>query len=292
LDAAFSSVLFVSKILEGPLPRPERRSFVDNHFALLTGLAVVVLAGLRVYLTTGLSLPTALTVLSVVDRAQLLASTVLATVSVSVPLLYVVFFRDIRRWMTPHIRPSGASRAALAATTLFWMLGIFWMLLTPLWAGLALSFTSLFFFLVVTPLRKSRRVAARKNRPPKRNGPLASRYTWRDWFDAFIVNVCGIGLVVVMATPWLPREAVFLQGNDPPVVGHVVGTQGDMTLLLEERSVEVRWPRDPLWVKTDRLEHRITCGVEGPLLSLSAGDWMSAGSGADCEAIKRKETGD
>lgn len=223
------------------------RDFVDRHLALISALSLVVIAALRVLFVSTFDLPTALSVLAIVDRTQLLASSVLAAITVVLPVMFVQ--PSFRRWLLAGNR-AGASFSDQLRTGLLWVpvggIALFTFTI-PLATG---WFIGWLIYLVL--MRRLKSMARRKGQEVPRDGSPVLRTESNNWLFATLL---GSLLLTVMYQPWLAREAVELKGGDV-VVASVVGTQGDMTLLLERAGAGATW------VQTSSIEARSLCRTE------------------------------
>ncbi|MEV5041302.1 hypothetical protein [Microbacterium sp. LMI1x-1-1.1] len=220
------------------------RRFVDRHLALLGALFLVVIAILRVYFVAGFDMPTALSVLAIVDRTQLLTSSVLTGMVLVVPLIFIQ--PAFRKWVLAGNR-DGAPFSAQMRTALLWipLSGIVLSTFTvPLLIGWLVGWI---VYLVIHRWASKRAVKAGLA-PPAKNAPLFDQNT-NNWIAA---SALGFLAFSVLLQPWLAREAVSLRGGEQ-VVGSVVGTQGEMTLLLAAGR------RGAQWVATEGIESRELC---------------------------------
>ncbi|PWC06569.1 hypothetical protein [Mycetocola zhujimingii] len=245
------------------------RQFLDRHLALMGALLLVVLATMRVYFVAGFDLPTALSVLAIVDRTQLLTATVLSGVAYIVPLLFIQ--PRFRKWLWAGNAP-GAGFTKQMRTALLWfpLSGVvIFTLSLPLLIGWFVG-----WLLLLVLKRQARRKARKAGRRSagKDTHPLSP--DTNNWIFASLV---GLTLITVLYQPWLAREALHV-ANDEEVVAHVVGVQGDMTLVLELPGSAARW------IKTDEIESRAVCrGV--PAWYSATVSTLLPRQGEDCTAI-------
>ena len=64
-------------------------TFIDKHLALVSAVSLVLIATLKVYFVSSFNLSTALTVLSIVDRTQLLTASALTGLVLLVPVSFI-----------------------------------------------------------------------------------------------------------------------------------------------------------------------------------------------------------
>lgn len=226
-----------------PGSTPVRR-FVDRHLALLGAIFLVVIAILRVYFVSGFDLPTALAVLAIVDRTQLLTSSVLTGLVFILPLIFIQ--PAFRKWVLAG-NADGAPFSAQMRTALLWipLSGIVVATFTlPLLGGWFLGWV-LYLLLHRWVSRKALKAG---KQPPAKNAPLLGPSS-SNWLFA---TMLGLMAYTVLLQPWLAREAVSLSGNEQ-VVGSVVGTQGEMTLVLGTGRAGAQW------VPTEDIESRELC---------------------------------
>jgi hypothetical protein len=266
----------VHETVETP-PRPTRAfEFVDRHLALLGALAVVVLASLRVYFVAGFHLPTALTVLSVVDRTQLLTSTVLAALTTAVPSLLAFFWVEVRRWVSAGLDDQAERwrRVAIGAV----ILPFFGILTITVPVVLLLAVGAAVLLRLISQWRARRRARRSTASPEERQRRTEARIQRLISIREFIaVSFLGLLLFQVFTAPWLPKESVELQGNGERTVGYLVGAQGEMTLLLEAPHGQ------PVWIQTSAIEARDTCKSQRHWLVESLGDLGIRGQyGEEC----------
>lgn len=274
----------VSEPQSPPPPHPRPLNVIDTHLGLLSALALVVLSCLRVYGATGFHLPTALSVLTVLDRAQLLASTVLVVLIYAIPLAVLVAWHPLRAWARQAPRDGGFTgwvESAIPAILLGW--GV----IAPVWEIMAWIVAGFAWYVLLPLGRKVRRkFVARDGASAESPGRSLVHPA------AYVLNpIALLGLLALaVVTPWLPLEAIELQGREEKVVGRVVGTQAEMTLLLERIEVQ--------WVKTDSLEKRSLCGQDESWWSTSFVELLWQGElffdskrdpGPDCAAIRDGE---
>jgi hypothetical protein len=219
------------------------RKFVDRHLALLGAVLLVVIATFRVYFVVSFDMQTALAVLAIVDRTQLLTTSVLTALVFVLPILFVQ--PDIRRWVMAGNDP-GATFPTQLRTALLWIplgaivLGAFTLPMLLAWF--------IGWLLLVTVRARARRSAARRGtEPPSKNAPLFQS-SLNNWILATLI---GLIFVSVLNQPWLAREAVHME-DDEQVVASVVGIQGEMTLLLVPQE-------GARWVKTEEIDSRAVC---------------------------------
>lgn len=251
-----------------PSGTPVQR-FLDRHLLLFCTLMLVVFATLRVYFVSRFDLPTALTVLAIVDRTQLLTATVLSAVTFLAPLLFVQ--ANIRKWMLAG-NTLGAGFKLQVRTAILWipLSGLILVgFSVPLILGWFLGWL-IFLFLKFRARKKGTAHANRDAEPPTPPGHAGTL----SWLFATMV---GVTLLTVLNQPWLAREAIQVSGGED-VVGSVVGVQGDMTLLLERPASSARW------IKTDEIESRAICR-SAPRWYISSPASFIPRPGEDCEAI-------
>ena len=236
--------------------------------ALLGAVLLVVIATLRVYFVAGFDLPTALAVLAIVDRTQLLTTSVLTALVFALPVFFIQ--PVVRRWLLAGNTPGATFTAQLRTGLLF--IPLVMIVLTtftlPLLGGWLLG-----WLLYLVLRRYARRRAVRAGaEPPKKNAPLFDS-NFNNWI---IATLLGWMFLTVLIQPWLVREAVQLSDGEQ-VVGSVVGTQGEMTLVL--------LPRDGArWVATKEIESRSICRDRPEWYSLTALALIPR-DGISCKAI-------
>jgi hypothetical protein len=220
------------------------RRFVDRHLALLGAVLLVVIAILRVYFVSAFDMPTALSVLAIIDRTQLLTSSVLTGLVFVLPLIFIQ--PAFRKWVLAGNK-DGAPFSAQMRTALLWipLSGIVISTFTlPLLIG---WFFGWIVYLVIHRWASRNAVRAGKQ-PPRKNAPLFDQ-NMNNWI---VATMLGYLAFTVLLQPWLAREAVSLRSGEQ-VIGSVVGTQGEMTLLLGAGRSGAQW------VSTDAIESRELC---------------------------------
>lgn len=236
-------------------------------------MLVVVIATLRVYFVTGYDMPSALAVLAIVDRVQLLSSSVLTAMVVLVPLIAIQ--PATRRWLLAGNK-DGAPFSTQMRTAILWIPFSMTLLATMsiLFLGAWLVGWSIYTILHRRAAKRARKAGTR---PPAKGAPVFDPDS-NNWL---LASVVGLMFVSVMLQPWLMREDVEMRSGDK-VVGSVVGTQGDMTLLLGASPAGARW------VQTDQIAARKVCRdrpewYSGTLQSLLPHE------GVSCDAILEKQ---
>lgn len=221
-----------------------------KHVALVASLAVVALAVLRVFFFSGFSIPVGLAVLSVADRASVLASTLLLVGIAFVPAF--VGAQPAREWLLAG-NADDASLLVKFRTALIWMpvsLFIFGVAPISLFAAIVLGSAAGFF--LRRWLRRSTKEIAQK-----RGQAIASRVGWV-WATA-----TGLLLTLVLQQSWMPIERVELSDSSTDLVGYVVGEQGEFTLLLDRK-------KRPIWSESAEIVQREICipgATNWPLMS-------------------------
>lgn len=263
----------MSETETAPTGTPVRR-FVDRHLALLSALALVVLATFRVYFVAGFDLPTALSVLAIVDRAQLLTATVLAGLAFIIPLVFIQ--PVVRKWMWAGNVP-GAPFSTQVRTALVWVplsVVVIFGITLPLLAGWFVG-----WLLLIATRARARRKAIRAglNPPDAKARPVS-----KDWSTWLLATVLGWTLMTVMYMPWLAKEAVHVSGDERAMVGYVVGVQGDMTLILKLPGSVANW------VQTDDINGRVLCR-DTPQWTTSSLAGLLPREGEDCASILRAQ---
>lgn len=254
-----------------PTTSPLRR-FVDRHLALLGAVLLIVIATFRVYFVAGFDLPTALAVLAIVDRTQLLTSSVLTALVFVLPVLFIQ--PAVRRWLLAG-NAAGATFPTQLRTGLLFFPLVMIVLATftlPLLGGWLVG-----WLMYVVLSRWARRRAIRVGaEPPKKNAPLFDS-NFNNWI---LATLLGWMFLTALIQPWLVREVVELSDGEQ-VVGSVVGTQGEMTLLL--------LPRDGAqWVATGEIETRSVCRDSPEWYSLTVFALVPR-DGISCKAILEEQ---
>lgn len=217
------------------------RRFADRHLALICTFALVLLATLRVYFVVAFDMATALSVIAIVDRAQLLMATVLAGFAFVVPLLFIR--PDFRKWLWEGNSP-GAGFSKQLRTAVLWIplsLVVIFTFSLPLLVGWFGGWLAL----LLLKRRAKKKAQKSGRRSIGKGGPIDEDSNF--WL---LATFLGFTLLSLLYQPWLAREAVHMSTGET-VVANVVGVQGDMTLLLESSTAR--------WVKTDEIENRAIC---------------------------------
>lgn len=245
-------------------------SVVEKHLALVVALALVVFAVMRVFFLSGFDLSTALSVLAIVDRTQLLTASVLAAITLVVPLVFIN--PGSRAWLLAG-NTSGAPFLTQLRTGLLWLplsgVVVFGMSLS-LVVGWVLGFLTL---VAVNAIRRRR---ARKAGAPLPDRTEKVRFS-SDASGWLIATFAGWTLLTVMSAPWLAKEAVHI-GVDDAQVGYVIGEQAGMTLILTSPG------SDAAWVRSENIESRAVCRQAGQWWTSSLGSLIPK-EGEDCAAI-------
>lgn len=244
--------------------------FFNQHFAVICALFVVVFASIKVFFAAGLQTPTALSILAVADRTQLLSATVISALSIVVP--YLLFVPQFTRWLF-NGNGLNASIWQQILTACLWSPTLVFAVTSmtlPVLGGFLITLVTI-VVMRVTTRRKGRHIGERKGEK------ITAQFT-RGQAWAF-ASMSGILLINILGQPWIAREAVTLAGNQIEI-SRVVGAQGEMTLLIVEPGRQV------LWVHTDKIEKRELCAPEptwssSPLLQFL----YPSENGADCSAI-------
>lgn len=202
----------------------------------------------RVFWFSALSVPVALSVLSVADRAAVLASTVINALTILTPLL--LFYGPARNWLLAGNDP-GAPFAIKLRTALIWvpLSGVLLGTLTPPYLlGLVAAVVVIVVFGVV-----------RRRRMPKQVPEnVASQRT--DWLLWGLATLIAYFVIQVISPPWLPLEEVKVDHYRKPIVGYVVGESSGHTLVVSRLKF-------PIWVPTKAIEQRELC--------LTSTDWWA-----------------
>jgi hypothetical protein len=262
----------MTEISQTSIAPSRTRSFVDRHLALVLGLALVAFAVLRVYFVAGFDLATALAILAVVDRPQLLAATLLSAIALLLPLMIVN--PSIRKWILAGNRDGatfGAQlRSAVVGLPLFGVSAL--VLSVPLVAGWVIAAGG-----VLLVRRRVRKRAAVLGPLSRRDSAVrAGAEGWKGWVAAM-----GIGLLTISSlnSPWLSQEALELKSSEI-VAGRIVGEQAGMMLVLQRRGGSA------VWVRSDEVESRRLCGPRVEWWSHSVAELLRAPSRPVCADLE------
>ncbi|WP_288025153.1 hypothetical protein [Arthrobacter sp.] len=245
------------------------RRFLDRHLALLCALFLVVFATLRVFFVSGFDLPTALSVLAIVNRTQLLTATVLSGVAFIVPLLFIQ--PKFRQWLWAG-NSQGAGFTKQIRTALLWV-----PISTIVLLGFTLPLIFGWFFGWVTFLLLKYRARKKGRLTGRRGSGNDAQPINTDTNSWLVATMLGITLMTVLYQPWLAREALHTTGGEN-VVGNVVGVQGGMTLVLEMPGSSARW------IKTAEIASRDICRTTPRWYSSSLASFVPR-PGVDCAAL-------
>lgn len=252
-----------------PTATPVQR-FVDRHLLIFCTLFLVVFATLRVYFVSFFDLPTALSVLAIVNRTQLLTATVLSGAAALAPYFFIQ--PKFRKWLfegnTPGAGFAKQVRTAVLLVPISYLVFVGFSI--PLIVGWFLGW--LLYLLLKSSARKRRRRTGLRG-PGTTTGLLMSEDT-SSWLLATLI---GATLITVLSQPWLAKEALVVSGGEH-VVGSVVGVQGAMTLVLEQPGSSARW------IKTAEIESRAICR-SAPRWYISSPLAFIPRPGEDCAAI-------
>ena len=259
----------VSETTTAETARTPVRRFVDRHLALLGAVLLIVIATLRVFFVAAFDMPTALAVLAIVDRTQLLTSSVLTGLVLVLPLIFIQ--PATRKWLLAG-NATGAPFSTQMRTAVLWIPLLAIVLTTftlPLIAG---WFTGWIIYFFVHKWARKRALLLGQE-PPRKNAPMFDA-NFNNWIVATLI---GWMFLTVLYQPWLAREAVELSDGER-VVGSVVGTQGDMTLLLGAAGAGARW------VATDEIDSRDVCRDRPEWYSATL-PFLLPREGVSCKAI-------
>lgn len=242
--------------------RPLLKDLVTQEVAILASAALVLLSVLRIYYFVSFDTAAALAVMSVANRTQILISTLLTILIILGPLSLV--FPPTRRWMLAGNYPNAPFKAQLRTA-------LVWVPFAPLIVS-AMSLpilVGLFIGSVIawTVAWKKKRRGAHAGAGPS---PSGSGHTW------IVVTFTAIVLANSLYTPWLPREAVIIEKREEPIIGYVIGDQGDKMLVFE-RSEGVHW------VDNEIILNRDICANTAMWWSGSIATLLH-GNGVDCAA--------
>ncbi len=210
-----------------------------EHLGLLVSAMLVAVTLLHVLVVAGWDLPTALAVLDVADRTQVLLASA-ASVAVAIGATAVLQFRRV--WPT-YRRFIDGSTAQQGVATIGFILGLSAIPAIPVGAGLLIVLIYAFGQMAV-------RRASRRGGVSEDGRVLVSRERW-SLVTLFAWIATGWILIVILTQPWVPFEEVSLR-DDTSVTGYVIGQDGAMTLVLDDRQAK--------WIKTDDVDARRICG--------------------------------
>ena len=222
---------------------PRLSTIAWKHLALITSLAVIALAVIRVLFFSGMSVPVGLAVLNVADRASVLSSTLLLVAVAFVPL--VLAYAPARAWLWAG-NASGATLWMMLRTAVLWIpMSLFIIGVAPIGV-----IAGLFLGAVLGELlrRWGRRSIAKGESSRKRVQGAVSSVGWV-W-----ATLTGILLAAILQQPWMPIERMELTDSDEEFVGYVVGQQEGYILLLDRAKT-------PLWIPSGVLESRQVCNA-------------------------------
>ncbi len=207
-----------------------------GDLAILVSVVLLALSLLSVYFFAGLDIPTALAILGVVDRTQLL----LATTIVAVPpalggyLLGLVARRRLRVFKGVTKTPAKAVVTLLAV-----MIGSSMLLATVTLLGLVI-----FGGMVLAIGVLGRLLLGRGGSPP-------GRVSEAEWFYILCL-VVALTVLTAVGRAWTPTERLVLRQGEP-FVGHVIGSDEGRQLLISRKN------RRALWVPAENIVDRQIC---------------------------------
>ncbi|MBT2555632.1 hypothetical protein [Arthrobacter sp. ISL-5] len=214
-----------------------------EHFALAASAALVLLSVVRVYYFSAFSPDVALTVLSVVNRTQVLVSTLLNFLAVFAPFL--IFIRPYRKWFFAGYNPGASTSVRMIAAVACLPLAP---LLASALSPVALASIGAGVLIVWAVSGEDRR------RKELRRSVLAL--------------IATVATILMLILPWQPLEKITLQSADNPVVGYVMGEQAGKTLIIDRF-------RQPLWIKSDEVNGRELCAKKDTWLGITLSTHIS-----------------
>lgn len=227
----------------GPTDRTPRGCLAwlaTEHLGLLLSAMLVAVTLLHVLAVAGWDLPTALAVLDVADRTQvLLASAVIVAVVVGATTVFMQF----RRVWPTYRRLIEGSTAQQGVAIIVFILVLSALPAIPVGAALLIV---LIYALGEMLVRR----ASKRGRVSEDGRVLVSPESW-SWFTLVAWMVTGLTLISILSQPWVPFEEVSLS-DDTSVTGYVIGQDGAMTLVLDDGQAK--------WIKTDDVDARRICG--------------------------------
>lgn len=257
--------------------RPPLTEFASQHLAIVASAMLVLLSVLRVYYFVRFDTATALSVLSVANRTQILVSTVLNVLIFVGPLLLI--FDPTRKWMTAGFTPGGPFGAYLR-------IGVVWMPLFPVMI-LAISLPVVLGALlgmVCNWMLKKRRTKKQKRNDNEHRDDEHEAFlgTVREhWGKLALVAFVGTLIVFSLNRPWLPLESMTIANSSERIVGYVIGEQAGKVLVYE--------PGEPVhWVDDADVTNRENCAPQESVWTAPAYALIHK-DGADCS--HDRETG-
>ena len=230
--------------------------FLTEHLALVASAALVLLSVIRVYIFAAFNPDVALTVLSVANRTQVLASTLLNVIVTVTP--FVVVFQPLRQWLFAGQRRN-ASYAAKLRTAIVWS-SLLPLVVSTFSAAMLTGVGIAGIFALLSKWRARRR----KERDPDA-AEKPNRFAWDlQWIAMLLL---GSMLFTVLSKPWQPLEKVKLASSDTPVIGYIIGEQAGKTLIVDKKT-------KPIWTKSDDVTSRELCVKEQSWMASSLATLM------------------
>ena len=230
-----------------PKPRVER---IWANLALIVGLGTVLIAVIRVYAWSGYYVPVALAVLSVADRTTLLASTLLLVLIGLVPLGLSELVFSERLSITELRKTNRPLGQVVGSLAVIYGLGIVIFgfatlsILLPLGGVLALLAIGWIVVAIVWRVRHGRGAGMKVLKAPLFG---SVRGPWPT-----VVALSTSVMIGVLGQPWMPLETISRIVNPEVIVGYVVGTQNDFTLVLDQS-------KSPVWIASSDIASRQLC---------------------------------
>lgn len=247
--------------------RPRILELASQHFALVASAALILLSVIRVYYFVGFDTSSALSVLSVVNRTQVLVSSLLSLLIFIGPFLLI--FAPAPAWVMAGHEPGTSF-----VTKLRLALGL---AIAPL-AITAMSVPLLIGVLIGVTLSLIRARRRRKGSSATTSAGLSDSYNW------FISIVIGLAILSMLVTPWQARESLLVKDSDRQTVGYVVGEQAGKILVYET------W-HGVQWLDQGSLLSRENCAKTSEWWVSSLSGLIHRG-GADCTAKEDKSAND
>lgn len=249
-------------------------SLLRQHIPFIATAFVLTVAALRIFSFANYDVPTALTLIAVVNHVTVLMATLIGVLGAMAPLIF--FEPTMRKWL--FTVNSGSSHSAgewvrLIASTPLLILAI-----------MTTSLTFVLTFLIVIGLHFLLRVSFRRVRSRHRG---VKRSVWKivlsEASQAMLVSVLVSFASAVLFTPWLPLEVIAIKDKEQVVTGYVAGSQAEQVLIIDRN-------RTPIWVPAQDMEKRRVCFEKPSFWSLRLSSLGNSGPVWQCPEQNDEET--